>query len=105
MHIQIVEDKVRITRLVTEADRVKRTADDAVEAERAFQAGKKVTEPEKKASQARVEEMTKSKASVDGAVKQAEAVLPSIEDEIKKVQKEYDDALDALKSKLKDKKH
>jgi hypothetical protein len=104
VHIQIVEDKVRIVRLVGEADQVKRTADDAVSAEKAYQTGyKKITDAEKKASEARIADLTKAKAGVDAAVKQGEGVISNVDDEIKNAQKEYQDAFDALRSKIKDK--
>jgi hypothetical protein len=106
VHIAIVEDKLRITRMVLEAEQIKKTADDDIAAERAFQQGsKKITDAEKKASDARIAEMNKSKAGVDAAVQQAQGVVPTLDDEIKKIQKEYDDALEGLKSKLKDKVH
>lgn len=105
VHIAIVEDKLRITRMVTEAEQIKRTADETIAAERAFQAGKKVTDAEKKASEQRIADMNKSKAAVDSAVQQAQNIVPGLEDEVKKIQKEYDDAFEALKSKLKEKGH
>jgi hypothetical protein len=105
VHIALVEDKLRITRMVTEAEQVKKTADDDIAAERTFQQGKKITDADKKASDARIADMTKSKAGVDAAVQQAQGVVPTLDDEIKKIQKEYDDALEALKSKLRDKAH
>jgi hypothetical protein len=105
VHIVIVEDKLRISRMVTEADQIKHTADDTIAAERAFQAGKKVTDAEKKASEQRIADLNKSKAAVDSAVKQAENIVPNLDDEVKKIQKEYDDAFEALKSKLKEKAH
>jgi hypothetical protein len=103
VHIALVEDKLRMTRMVAEADAIKKTADDDIAAEKAFQQGKKVTDADKKASDARIADMNKSKAGVDAAVKQASGVVPSLEDEIKKIQKEYDDALESLRSKLKEK--
>ncbi len=103
VHIALVEDKLRLLRMVGEADAIKKTADDDIAAERAFQQGKKVTDADKKASDARIADMNKSKAGIDAAVKQAAGVGPSIDDEIKKIQKEYDDALEALRSKLKEK--
>jgi hypothetical protein len=106
VHIAIVEDKLRILRMVAEADQVRKTTDDDVAAEKAFQAGfKKITEPEKKASEARIAEMNKSKAGIDAAVKQAEGLVPTLDDEIKKVQREYEDALAALEAKIKEKVH
>ncbi len=106
VHIEIVEDKLRLVRMVSEADQVKKTADDAIAAEKSYQASnKKLTDPEKKASEARIADMNKSKASMDAAVKQAQGVAPTIDDEIEKIQKEYDDALDGLRSKIKEKVH
>jgi hypothetical protein len=104
VHIELVEDKLRIVRMVAEAEQIKKTADDAIQAEKAFQSGyKKITDAEKKASEARIADMNKSKASVDAALKQAETIVPTMEDEIKKIQKEYDDAFNALTAKIKEK--
>jgi hypothetical protein len=101
VHVAIVEDKLRLARMIADADQVKRTADDEIAAERAFQS-RKITDAERKASEARIAEMSKSKASVDASVQQAQAVLPKQEEEIKQLQKAYDDALAGLKSKIKD---
>ena len=104
VHIEIVEGKLRMVRMVGEADQIRKTADDTIAAEKAYQTGyKKITDAEKKASEARIADMNKSKASMDAALKQAEPVVPTLDDEIKKIQKEYDDALDALLAKVKDK--
>ncbi len=83
VHIAIVDDKVRLLRMVSEADQVRKTADDAVAAEKSYQASyKKITDAEKKASEARIADLNKSKASMDAAVKQAQGVAPSLDDEI-----------------------
>jgi hypothetical protein len=104
VYVEIVEDKQRIVRMVAEADEVRRTLDAAVAAERAYLTEyKKITEAEKKAAEARIAELGKSKAALDAAIQQAQGVVPSIEDEVKKIQKEYDDALAALKAKIKEK--
>jgi hypothetical protein len=106
VHIEIVEDKLRILRMVAEADQIRKTADEDIAAERAYQASnKKLSDADKKASEARIAEMNKSKASVDAALQQAQGVVPSLEDEIKKIQKEYDDAFGALEAKIKEKIH
>ena len=106
VHIELVEGKLRLVRMVGEADQIRKTADDTIAAEKAYQTGyKKITDAEKKASEARIAEMNKSKASMDAALKQAEPVVPTLDDEIKKIQKEYDDALEGLRSKIKDKIH
>jgi len=103
-HVEIVEDKLKIQRMAIEAEQIKRTADAAIEAEKAFQTGKKVTDAEKKASQARIDEMSKSKAAVDAAVQQANAVVPTMADEIQKLQKEHAEAFESLRAKLREKK-
>lgn len=104
VHIELVEDKLRILRMVSEADQIRRTADETIAAERAYQSGhKKITDAERKASEARIAEMSKSKAAMDSAMKQAEAVVPNLDEEIKKIQKEYADAMEALRAKIKEK--
>jgi hypothetical protein len=103
VHIAVVEDKLRILRMVAEAEQIKKTADDTIAAEHAAQNNKKMSDADKKASDARIAEMNKSKAGIDAAVQQAQGAVPTLEDEIKKIQKEYADALDALRAKIKEK--
>lgn len=102
VHVALVEDKVRLGRMIADGDQVKRTADDEIAAERAFQA-KKITDAERKASDARIAEWTRSKAAVDASVQQAQAMLPKLDDDIQQVKKAYDADLDGLESKIKDK--
>jgi hypothetical protein len=102
VHVALVEDKVRLTRMVADGDQVKRTADDEIAAERAFQT-KKITDPEKKASEARIADMTRSKAAVDASVQRAQAMIPKLDEEIQQIKKTYDDDLAGLESKIRDK--
>lgn len=101
--VRIFEDRDRVARMLSEAGRVSRAAGETIAAEEALQESKKLSDAEKKASRARVEEMTKVKASIDGAVKLASTIGPGMDDEIRKVQKEHDDALGALAGKIKEK--
>jgi hypothetical protein len=103
VHVQLVEEKLKVRRMAAEASDVKRTADDFIEAEKAFQADKKITPAEKKASDDRIAEMNKSKAAVDAAVKQAADLDPKMEEQIQAAQKQYDDALAALLQKIDEK--
>ena len=57
VHIQLVEDKLRVQRMLTESADVQRTYDAALASERAFQAEKRTTAPEKKASEDRIAEI------------------------------------------------
>ena len=103
VHIELVEDKLAIRRLLAEAEQVKKTADEFIAAERAHQSDKGVTDADKKASEDRIAAMNKSKAGLDSAIAQAKSLEPQLEDQIKAAQKEYDDALAALVAALKQK--
>ena len=63
----------------------------------------KVTAADKKASQDRVTEMNKVKGSIDAGMQQANSLMPHLDEQIQQIQKEYDDALSTLKSRLEDK--
>lgn len=102
-HIQIVEDKLAIQRLVAEAGEVKAAGERFLEDEKRFQADKRTTPPEKKASEARVAEMSKSREQIDAAVKQGEALLPKLDEQAQALQKDYDDKMSAFLGKLDDK--
>jgi hypothetical protein len=103
VHIDLVNDKVKIRRLLAEADKVKSTEEDAIATEQKWQADKAATAADKKESQDRVNALKKSQASLDTAVQQAKSIEPRLEDDLAKINREYDDALSALVSKLKDK--
>jgi hypothetical protein len=96
VHISIVEYKLRVQRLLADADEVQRTFDASLAAERAFQAEKRTTAPEKKASEDRIAEINKSRALLDSAVKQASSLLPQLDDQVLAITREYDDALAKL---------
>jgi hypothetical protein len=96
VHIQLVEDKLRVQRMVAEANDVKQTFDAALAAERAFQAEKRTTAPEKKASEDRIAEINKSRAALDAAVQQGNSLLPRLDEQVQGMTREYDDALAKL---------
>jgi hypothetical protein len=99
VNIDLVERKVRLQAMINEADRVRQTADNYIQRERAFQGEAGRTDPEKKASDDRIAAMTQSKASLDAAVGQAKAAAPDMDSKIRASQKEYADALEALKAR------
>ncbi len=103
VHVQLVESKLRVQRMLTEIDEVKRTLDASVAAERSFQAESRTTAPEKKASEERIAEIEKSRALLDSAVKQGSSLLPQLDDQIKAITKEYDDALAKLLASIDEK--
>jgi hypothetical protein len=98
VHIERVEEKVRLRRLAGEVDDVKRAADDVIAAETAWQATEGQTEAEKKASQARIEAARASRDKVDasGAVLAAEDLDGALDAKISGALSSYQAAFDAL---------
>jgi hypothetical protein len=95
VHIAMVEEKVRLRALLEEAEQVKKTLDDYITDERAI--GSKATkDPDKKASDARIERATQAKTQVDGALSQGREMEKKMEERITAAQKRHKDALDAL---------
>ncbi|MFO0659647.1 MAG: hypothetical protein U0165_07440 [Polyangiaceae bacterium] len=99
--IDLVEKREEIKFMVSEIDRVKKTADEFIQKEKAFQAEAGRTDPEKKASEERITAMNKSKAAMDDSAQKAKNALPEIDKRVKAAKKDYADAIEALKSKLK----
>lgn len=100
VHIDLVEHKLRIRRMLEEMDAIKASLDAAIADERAFQAGGGRTDEEKKASEARIEELERSKALLDAANAQAKRVDESLEERIAAAQKSYREGLDRLKATI-----
>ena len=103
VHVQLVESKLRVQRMLTEIDEVQRTYDAALAAERELQAEKRTTAPEKKASDERIAEINKSRAALDSAVKQGSSLLPQLDEQIQTITREYDEALAKLLASLDEK--
>ncbi len=99
--VELVEIKVRITRLMTEGEQVKRTIDTSIEAEKAqLAAHKKATDAEKKGAEARIAALQKSKAAIDAVAQQGSALAPRMEQDLEKIRKEHADALEKLKNAI-----
>ncbi len=101
VYVEAVEMRETIARQAGEGSAIKRTADDFIQQERAFQAEPGRTPEEKKASDQRIEAMTRSKGRVDFATQRAQQTLDTMEQSIKDGQKAYADSLAALRAKLK----
>jgi hypothetical protein len=100
VHVALVEEKLRIKRMLAEADEVRRAGAQFIQAERDFQAEARTTAAEKEASEERIAEMNKSRALLDSAILQGEELLPKLEEQLLSIQKEYDDAFTALVAKI-----
>ncbi|AUX23841.1 hypothetical protein SOCEGT47_043710 [Sorangium cellulosum] len=100
VHIDLVERKLRLRRMLEEMETIKTSIDEAIEAERAFQASGRRTDDEKKASEARIEELGRSKAMLDSSATQAKQIDETMEERIEAAQKAYREAFARLRSTL-----
>ncbi|WP_437629565.1 hypothetical protein [Sorangium sp. So ce854] len=102
VHIDMVEHKVRLRRMLEEMEAVKASIDEAVAVEREFQASDERTDEEKKASDARIDELGRSKAMLDASVTQAKQIDETMDERIAAAQKSYREAMDALLATLRE---
>jgi hypothetical protein len=96
VHVELVESKLRLSRMLEEIESVKRSIDDSIAAERKLQAAPGRTDEDKKASTARIEKLDLSKAQLDAASKQASQLKERIEERLTAVRKLYQEAFDKL---------
>jgi hypothetical protein len=104
VHVLMVLQRERLSRMVADKDGVKKTLDRFIADENAYAAETGRTEPEKKASAERVAAANKTKAEVDGAAQQADTTAKQMEKTISDSTKDYDEALKALRAKVLEKK-
>jgi hypothetical protein len=90
--------RYRATKLVKEADPARKTLDQGIKDEQALQAEAGRTASEKKSSQERQARLQEARNRIDQAAVQAEAMVKDLEQRDAAVQKEYKDAIDALKN-------
>lgn len=100
VHIDMVEHKLRLRRMLEEIEAIKASIDEAIAAERAFQSSGKRTDEERKASDARIEELGRSKAILDSSATQAKQIDEAMDERIAAAQKTYREAFDALRATL-----
>ncbi|MDD5305746.1 MAG: hypothetical protein PHU25_00355 [Deltaproteobacteria bacterium] len=96
VRVGLVEDKVKLNRLLAEAGDVEDTLDDDIAAEKELAATEGLSKADKQASAERLAALTKSRAALDGAVAEARKLAPGMPAQIDKAQKDYAQALDAL---------
>ncbi len=98
--IRSVELKVRAMRLLDEANQIKKTLDQSIADERAFQAEPGRKEGDKKASNERIAKMEDGKVRIDAAIPPLQGLVKEIDQRNQAMSKEYNDALDALKKAI-----
>jgi len=99
-YIRSIELKVRATRLLDEANQVKKALDQAVADERAFQTEGARSAGDKKASNERIAKMEDGKVRIDAAIPPLQALVKEIDQRNQAMEKEYKDALEALKKAI-----
>jgi hypothetical protein len=104
VHVELIDQRERLKRLVTDKDDVLKTLDRFEQDERTFQAQPGRTDAEKKASQDRIAAAEKSKSDVSASAAQAEPLIKQLDQAIAIATKDYEDALKAVKDKIADKK-
>jgi chromosome segregation ATPase len=104
VHIALVEEKVRLRRVIEEAPKVKETADELIEEEHRYQSQDGRTDAEKQAAGERIEAMKTAKGRVDTAVRNAERTLEKMDKRIEQAQKAHREALAKLVEDLRGRK-
>jgi hypothetical protein len=100
VNIALLDDKNRLERMLSEKRSVESTIDEAIETEQTFQTTQAKNEADKRASQERIAELTRSKEAIPAAVQSAEQAKQGLDEKIKKASADYDAALDALKTEI-----
>ncbi len=104
VHVDLIVQRRRLKQLLADQAAVEKTLDRFVQEEKAYQAQSGRTEADKKASEQRIVEATKSKGEIDGAAAQAQAAAKASDQAIAATAKDYDDAVKALRAKIDQKK-
>jgi hypothetical protein len=99
-YVRTIELKAQATRLLDEANQVRKTLDQSTAEERTFQAEPGRTAADKKASNDRIAKNEDAKVRIDAAIPQIQALLKDIDQKNDAIKKEYDAALDALKKAI-----
>ena len=102
-NVASVQTKVDLQRMVAEASDVKKTLERSIKEEQAASTDASLTDAEKKAAQQRLQADQDAESRIDSELSQAQTVMKQLDDRIKKLKDEYDQALKALKQKIQQK--
>lgn len=100
VHVGIVDARAELKDRYGEASRVRGTLDDAIKSDNEKLADPRRAEASKKVIKARVTELTKQRAALDGVIDKARQNLEQAEARAKEIEKEYDDKWRALRDRL-----
>jgi hypothetical protein len=101
VNVALIDDKDNIERMLSERRGVASTLDDSLERERKYLSEQAKTKEEKKTAEERIAELEKSKAALDGTVRDAENESKELEQSIRQAQGDYDAAYDGLIERIK----
>jgi hypothetical protein len=101
--IRATELRARTTALIEEASQIRKTLDQSIAEERAFQAEAGRAAGDKKASVERMAKMEDAKVRVDRTIPSLQNLEKDIEQRNAALKKEYNDALEALRKALESK--
>lgn len=96
VHIEMVEQKVALQRMIEEASDVKSTMERFIEEEREYQKVNGRSKDDIKASEGRITAMKEGQAKVDRLVKDGETLQQKIEDRLSKAQDDWNKAVEEL---------
>ena len=100
VHVALVVERDRLRKLLADKGSVLTTLDRFVQDERTYQVQPGRSDADKKASDQRVNDATKSKSQIAAAAAQADAASSGADQVIAGVTKDYDDALKALRDRI-----
>lgn len=102
VHVRVKELKTELSRLADESSDVKKTLKRSTDENQAVLANAGASKGAKTTAQARIDAANKAGSGLDIEVEQAKRAGEEMDVRIDKLQKDYDQALDALKKSLKD---
>lgn len=102
-NVGVVQTKVDLKRMVAEASDVKSTLERKIKEEQATANDSNRSDAERKAAQERLQADQDAQSRIDSELSQAETVLKQLDDRVKKLKDDYDQALSGLKQKIQEK--
>lgn len=100
-HVDAVSTKLELKQLIDDASTVSGTLDRSIKAEQAVVADPKSSDGAKKSAQARLDADQAAKSKLDSEVQQSQQAVKALDDRIKKLQSDYDQAFQGLVDAIK----
>src|SRR5262249_6498646 len=98
--VELVDMKLEVRRMLTDAEEIPKTDDAVIAEERAFQEQPRRSDAEKKAAEERIAAMQKARALAQQSTEHAKKLSDDMDKQIAAIQKEYNEAYQYLMQKL-----